>query len=169
MKTFRKLLFTAFLALSVSFVSQAQEVAHINAQELVAQMPEFKTANEQLSKMRDSFAKDYEQMIAEFQTKATKFQQEEQTAGDTTNQMRMQELQDLQNRVQQLELNADTELGKKQEELLKPVLEKATNAIQKVARAKGYKYVFDSTMGGGIIMADGPDLMNDVKKELNIN
>jgi len=169
MKTFRKLLFTAFLALSVSFVSQAQEVAHINAQELVAQMPEFKTANEQLSKMRDSFAKDYEQMITEFQTKATKFQQEEQTAGDTTNQMRMQELQDLQNRVQQLELNADTELGKKQEELLKPVLEKATNAIQKVARAKGYKYVFDSTMGGGIIMADGPDLMNDVKKELNIN
>ena len=169
MKTFRKLLFTAFLALSVSFVSQAQEVAHINAQELVAQMPEFKTANEQLSKMRDSFAKDYEQMIAEFQTKATKFQQEEQTAGDTTNQMRMQELQDLQNRVQQLELNADTELGKKQEELLKPVLEKATNAIQKVARAKGHKYVFDSTMGGGIIMADGPDLMNDVKKELNIN
>lgn len=169
MKTFRKLLFTAFLALSVSFVSQAQEVAHINAQELVAQMPEFKTANEQLSKMRDSFAKDYEQMIAEFQTKATKFQQEEQTAGDTTNQMRMQELQDLQNRVQQLELNADTELGKKQEELLKPVLEKATNAIQKVARAKGYKYVLDSTMGGGIIMADGPDLMNDVKKELNIN
>lgn len=169
MKTFRKLLFTAFLALSVSFVSQAQEVAHINAQELVAQMPEFKTANEQLSKMRDSFAKDYEQMIAEFQTKATKFQQEEQTAGDTTNQMRMQELQDLQNRVQQLELNADTELGKKQEELLKPVLEKATNAIQKVARAKGYKYVLDSTMGGGIIMAEGPDLMNDVKKELNIN
>lgn len=57
MKTFRKLLFTAFLALSVSFVSQAQEVAHINAQELVAQMPEFKTANEQLSKMRDSLLK----------------------------------------------------------------------------------------------------------------
>src|SRR5690554_6472525 len=161
MKTFRKLLFTAFLALSVSFVSHAQE--------LVAQMPEFKTANVQLSKMRDSFAKDYEQMIAEFQTKATKFQQEEQTAGDTTNQMRLQELQDLQNRVQQLELNADTELGKKQEELLMPVWEKAHTAIQKVARAKGYKYVLDSTMGGGIIMADGPDLMNDVKKELNIN
>jgi len=169
MKTFRKLLFTAFLALSVSFVSQAQEIAHINAQELVAQMPEYKSANDQLLKMRESFAKDYQQMVEEFQTKATKFQQEEQTAGDAVNQTRMQELQDLQNRVQQLELNADSELGKKQEELLKPVLEKATTAIQKVARAKGYKFVLDSTMGSGILMADGPDLMADVKKELGIN
>src|SRR5690554_3446497 len=69
MKTFRKLLFTAFLALSVSFVSQAQEIAHINAQELVAQMPEYKSANDQLLKMRESFAKDYQQMVEEFQTK----------------------------------------------------------------------------------------------------
>jgi len=27
----------------------------------------------------------------------------------------------------------------------------------------------DSTIGGGVIMADGPDLMADVKKELKIN
>ena len=40
--------------------------------------------------------------------------------------------------------------------------------MQKVARAKGYEYVLDSTTGTGIIMADGYDLMNDVKAELGI-
>ncbi len=169
MKTLKKLLFTAFLALTVSFAGQAQEVAHINTQELIAQMPGFKSANEQLTKMREGFAKDYEQMLQEFQTKAAKFQQEQATAGDAVNETRMKELEDLRNRVQQLELNADSELNKKQEELLKPVMEKAHAAIQKTARAKGYKYVLDATMGGGVIVADGPDLMSDVKKELNIN
>lgn len=168
MKTFRKLLFTAFLALSVSFVAQAQEVAHINAQELVTQMPEYKTATEQVSKIQESFAADYKTMVEEFQTKATKYQQEAETAGDAVNQTRSQELQDLQSRVRQFELNADSEIGKKQEELFAPVLQKANTAIQKVARAKGYKYVLDSSMGSGVIMADGPDLMADVKKELNI-
>ena len=52
---------------------------------------------------------------------------------------------------------------------LLPILTKAQQAIHKVARAKGYKYVMDSTIGGGVIMADGPDLMADVKKELKIN
>ena len=43
-----------------------------------------------------------------------------------------------------------------------------TVAIQKVARAKGFKYVLDSTTGTGLILADGYDLMADVKKDLGI-
>ena len=43
-------------------------------------------------------------------------------------------------------------------------MEKAQAAIQKIARAKGIQYVLDSTVGGGVILADGPDLMADVKK-----
>ena len=46
--------------------------------------------------------------------------------------------------------------------------EKARVAIQKVARAKGYDYVLDSSNGAGVIMADGYNLMPDVKKELGM-
>jgi outer membrane protein len=49
---------------------------------------------------------------------------------------------------------------------LKPITDKAKAAIQKVARAQGFEYVLDSTVGGGVILADGKDLMADVKKEL---
>ena len=51
-------------------------------------------------------------------------------------------------------------------DLIKPIMEKAQAAIQKVARAKGIQYVLDSTVGSGVLLADGVDLLADVKKEL---
>ena len=60
------------------------------------------------------------------------------------------------------------DLQKKEVDILQPILDKARLAIQKVARAQGIQYVFDATPGGGILMADGKDLLTDVKKELGI-
>ena len=54
-------------------------------------------------------------------------------------------------------------------ELLKPVLEKARTTIQKVARAKGYDYVLDSSEGSVVIfMNPESDLMEPVKAKLGI-
>lgn len=47
-----------------------------------------------------------------------------------------------------------------------PILEKAQNAIQKVAKTQGFQYVLDATPGAGVLVADGKDLLADVKKEL---
>jgi outer membrane protein len=60
------------------------------------------------------------------------------------------------------------DLQKKEVDIYQPILEKARAAIQKVARAKGYQYVLDSATGNGVILADGFDLLMDVKKELGI-
>jgi outer membrane protein len=49
---------------------------------------------------------------------------------------------------------------------LKPITEKAQAAISKVADAMGFDYVLDSTQGQGVIIANGADLMIEVKKEL---
>jgi outer membrane protein len=69
-------------------------------------------------------------------------------------------------RIQQYQQTAQKELQQKQEDILKPILEKARLAIQKVAKAKGYQYVLDASTGSGVLMAEGPDLLADVKKEL---
>ena len=51
--------------------------------------------------------------------------------------------------------------------MLRPILERAREVIQKVAREKGYEYVLDSSIGTGVLLADGYNLMDDVKAELN--
>ena len=39
---------------------------------------------------------------------------------------------------------------------------------KKLLEQKGYQYVLDSATGNGVILADGFDLLMDVKKELGI-
>jgi outer membrane protein len=75
-------------------------------------------------------------------------------------------MQDMGTRIQKYQDDASKSLQDKQIELQKPLTEKALAAIQKVARAKGFQYVLDSTLGSGVLLADGMDLLADVKKEL---
>lgn len=169
MRKLRNLFLAAIAVVGFNVTAQAQEVAHINVSELIPAMPESKTAKTELEKLQEKYKKEMETMQNDFQTKLKKYQAEAPTAGDAVNETRGKEMQDMEQRIQLFVQNAQQEMGKKELALSEPILTKAQQAIHKVARAKGYKYVMDSTIGGGVIMADGPDLMADVKKELKIN
>jgi outer membrane protein len=45
-------------------------------------------------------------------------------------------------------------------------LKKRAHAILKVGSDQGFNYVLDSSQGQGVIMANGQDLLADVKAEL---
>lgn len=165
MKQFKTLVIALILFVGTQTFAQSK-VAHIDVQSLMTNMPEMKAAQSQLEKIRTNYDNEYKTMVQEYQTKLQKYQQEAETAGDAVNQSREKEMQDMGARIQQYQQSAQTELGKKEVELLKPIMEKAQNAVKKVAAAKGYEYVLDSTNGSGVIVANGPDLLNDVKKEL---
>ncbi len=167
MKQLKSLLIAAILFVGTSQAVSAQaKVAHINVTELMGAMPEMKAANTQLENYGKTFDNEYRIMVEEYQNKIKKYDQEAATVSDAINETRSQEVQEMGNRIQQYQQTASKDMQKKQEEILKPILEKAKAAIQKVAKAKGYQYVLDSTVGSGVIVADGPDLLVDVKKEL---
>jgi len=167
MKQFKSLLIAAALFIGVSYTASAQaKVAHINVQELMSNMPDMKAANTQLEKIGKTYDTEYRTMVQEYQTKLDRYEKEAKTVGDAVNQTRQTEVQEMANRIQQYQQTAQKELQQKQEDILKPILEKARVAIQKVAKAKGYQYVLDSSTGSGVLMAEGPDLLTDVKKEL---
>lgn len=167
MKQFKSLLIAALLFVGASQAVSAQaKVAHINVQELMTNMPEMKAANTQLEKLGKTYDTEYETMVQEYTTKIKKYDAEANTVGEAVNKTREAEVQDMRTRIQQYQQTASTELQKKQEEIVKPILEKARKAIQKIAKAKGYQYVLDSSTGSGVLLADGPDLLADVKKEL---
>jgi outer membrane protein len=131
-------------------------------------MPEMKAAQNQLEKLTKTYQADLQTMATELQNKMKQYQAEAATKTDDVNGQRAQEVQSMRDNVMKYEQNAQQEMAKRQEGLIKPIMEKARVAIQKVARAKGYQYVIDSTAGSGLILADGPNLLNDVKKELGM-
>ena len=106
-------------------------------------------------------------MATEYQNTVKQFEAEVATKTDEENQKRGLELQEKQQRIQQFQADAQKDLQKKEIDLMKPVSEKAKTAILKVSRAQGFDYVLDSSQGV-TILADGKNLLDDVKKELGI-
>ena len=167
MKQLKSLLIATLLFIGASQTVSAQDkVAHINVTELMGSMPEMLAANKQLENYGKTFDNEYRTMVEEYQAKIKKYDQEATTVSDAINETRTKEVQQMGARIQEYQKTASEDMQKKQEEILKPILEKAKAAIQKVAKAKGYQYVLDSTVGSGLLVADGPDLLADVKKEL---
>lgn len=158
----------AIFAGATSFVNAQSKIAHINAQELIEAMPDFKAAQVSLDKVQKTYDTEIKAMLKELDTKAKQYDSEAESKTDEENQKRVMEIQGMQDNVQAYRQQALQDLEKKKADVFKPILEKAQSTIQKVGRAQGYQYVLDSTLGSGLILADGKDLMADVKKDLGI-
>ncbi|EZH74422.1 outer membrane protein [Aquimarina sp. EL_43] len=169
MKQFRTLLVAIAITIgSSSFVNAQSKVAHIASQELVEAMPAFKAAKSEIEKLNKTYDAEIRNMVLELQNTIKKYSQEAETKTDEENLKRQQEVQATEKSINDYRTNALQDLQKKEIELMKPIYEQARTSIQKVARAQGFQYVLDSTTGTGVIMADGKNLMADVKKDLGI-
>ncbi|MDA8592081.1 OmpH family outer membrane protein [Flavobacteriaceae bacterium] len=167
MKHLKNLLLTTAIILVCSFNAQAQsKVAHINTQELVESMPEMKSAKSELEKLAKTYETDIQAMATELQNKIKQYDAESSTKTDEENGKRLQEVQSMEQSIRQYQAQAQQDLQKKELDLLKPITEKAKNAILKVGNTQGFDYILDSSQGQGVIMANGKDLLADVKSEL---
>lgn len=165
MKKIKMLLMSVFCVITFNSIAQSK-IAHINTTELVASMPEMNEAKSELEKLAKTYETDIQTMAAELQSKVKQYDAEAGTAGDEENAKRLQEVQGMEQSIRQYQAQAQQELQKKEFDLLKPITERAQAAINKVADALGFDYVLDSTQGQGVIVSNGTDLMEEVKKEL---
>lgn len=168
MKKIKSILFATALCIgAVSFTQAQNKVAHINTQELITAMPEMKAAQTQLETLGKTYQTDIQNMATKFQNKVKQYDAEASSKTQEENTKRAQEVQTMEQNIRQFQGQAQQDLQTKEMELLKPITEKAKAAILKVSRAQGFDYVLDSAQGV-VIMADGKDLLDDVKKELGI-
>lgn len=148
----------------------AQKFGRINTQEIIMAMPETKTMQTNMEAYAKEIQDNIETMQVEFNTKYQEYQKNYNTLTDMSKEMKEKELQDLQNRIQEFQGRAQQEYQKKQNELLTPIIEKAKNAIDKIASASGYLVVFDTSTGSLAYFDEATltDIAPEVKKELGI-
>lgn len=166
MKTFKTLITTILFLLITLNIDAQSKVAHINSQALISEMPEVKEAQAQLEKLQKTYQTEIEASMKEYQTKLQTYSADAQNQTEVTNQARQKELAGMEQNIQQYQQTAAQDIQKKQADLLKPLIDKARAAIQKVAKAQGFDYVIDATEGGSLILAGGKNLMEEVKVEL---
>lgn len=163
MKQLKSLLIAAVLFLGTSQVANAQKTAHVNVSEIMAKMPAMLEAQKQLEKLSTTYDAQYKTMVDEYQTKLKKYESEAATVGDKINEDRSKEVQEMQKRIVDYRDNAQKELQQKEQDITKPIYEKIKTSIQKVGKAKGFQYILNSE---GLLLADGPEITADVKKDL---
>ena len=161
----KKLIIAMLLILPLAV--SAQKFGHINTQELFSQMPEVNQVKLKMDTIQSQYEDQLASMNEEFQKKYQDYQTQEATMADAVKQIRQQELQEMQQRIQLFYQTAEQDIQRKQQELLTPVHEKMTKAIKAVGDREGYTYIFDSAAMVHI-GADAIDATPAVKKELGI-
>jgi len=163
MKQFKTFLIASVALLGFQTINAQAKIAHVEVQDIMAKMPAVLDAQNQLKKLSDTYTAEYKTMVDEYQAKLKKYDTEAATVTDAVNQTRQQEVQDMAKRIGDYQETAQKDLQKKEGDLMKPITEKVKASIQKVGKAKGYQYVLNAT---DLLLADGPDLTADVKKDL---
>ena len=167
MKRLKSLLIATVLFLGTSYSIHAQaKTAHVDVNEIISKMPAMLDAQKQLEKLSATYDSEYKTMAEEYQNKIKKYDQEGGTVTDAVNQTRQTEVQDLIKRITDYRDNAQKELQKKEADMTKPLFDKIKASIVKIGKAKGYQYVLNSSDNNTLLLADGPDLTADVKKDL---
>ena len=130
-------------------------------------MPEMTQAQNELKKLEENYKAQFEGVYKEFQAKIQDLQNLPPTITQEEANQKQQEVVELQQRIKEAEQSAAQDIQKKQAELTAPIFEKARKAINKVAADQGIDFVLDQS-GGLLVVANGKDLLADVKAELGI-
>ena len=166
MKHLKTLLFaTALFIGATSFTTAQSKLAHINTQELIKAMPEYKVAQTDIEKLGKTYETTIQTSLKELETKLKQYNADAEAQTQEENQKRMQEVEGMKQSLSQYQQQAQKDLQEKEFNMIKPITEKARVAIEKVAAAQGIEYVFEAA---GLIVAKGKDLMADVKAELKL-
>jgi outer membrane protein len=154
--------------LLLSSATFAQKFGYINSAELLQAMPEIKKANADAEAYAKTFQEQLTTMGKEYETKVQAYTSAEKTMSDAVKEVKVKEIQDLQARIEGFNQSAQEKVGKKKEELYKPILEKADKAIKDVAKEKGFDYVFDTSSNVLLYAKETDDILPLVKTKLGI-
>ena len=145
-----------------------QKFGHINAQEVMSQMPEFIKARGEMEAKAKQYENDLKAMQDELQRKSQEYDKNKSTMNATKQQETETELNNLYQKYQQALQDNQQSLGKEQQDKMQPITTKLVNAIKAVGQAGGYVYIMDTSAGIPYISSTlSKDVTADVKAQLN--
>jgi outer membrane protein len=171
MKKVVKTIFFALFACSVMAQAQpAQKIGYLNAQAILADMPDMKSAESELEAYAKQLSAKDSVMVVTFQAKAQAIGEKQQKGELAPIQLETEKkkLEEEQAKIQKFEQDMQQELAKKKQEKLQPIYDKVNKAITEVAKENAYTYVMDLTTGSLLYADDKNDLQNLVRKKLGL-
>ena len=141
----KKLIALLLMLLPFAGAVNAQEVkiAFVNTQEVFMALPEVADMQKKLEDLNAKYKNELETMQGEYQKKYSDFIAQQDSLTENIKVRRMQEVQDMQQRMDNFVQVAQQDVAKQQQDLLTPIQQKIQDAIKAVGAEKGYTYIID--------------------------
>ncbi len=148
----------------------SQKYGHVNSGNLLTQLPEVKQADEALKIVQDSFQTIEKGLLEIFEKEYVAFVKQA-NAGELPKlqiQKKQQEFQAKEEEIKTLRNKAQLEMISRRQVLLDPILKKMQDAVNDVAKEKGFTYIFDISSGALLFANESEDIEALVKAKLGI-
>ena len=142
----KKLIVFLMMVLPLGAFAQDVKIAFVNTQEVITAMPELAAMEKQMTEINENYKKELKQMQDEYQKKYSDYIAQQDSLTENIKLRRMQEIQDIQERINNFLQVAEQDVQKKQQELFTPIQQKVQTTIKAVGDEKGYMYIIDPSV-----------------------
>ncbi len=154
----KKLIALLLMILPFAGVVSAQDakIAFVNTTDVINSMPEFSDMKKKMEELNAKYQKELETMQGEFQKKYSAFVAQQDSLTENIKVRRMQEIQDMQQRMDNFVQVAQQDVNKQQQDLIAPIQQKMADAIKAVGSEQGYTYIIDPQ----VLLYTGPNAID---------
>lgn len=144
------------------------KLGHINSNDLMQIMPGRDSAQTVLQAEVQELETTLKTMQSEMEKRYNEYMENQSGWTELIRNTKQREIQDMGARIQEFQENAQKQLQQREQELLKPIIDRAKKAIEDVAAEAGYSYIFDSGVSALLYSPESDDIMPLVKKKLGL-
>lgn len=167
-KTFILIVACLFAFGGTAMAQKNIKIGHINSNDLMQIMPGRDSAQTVLQAEVADLETTLKSMQAEAEKRYNDYVANQAGWTDLIRQTKQREIQDMASRIEEFQQNAQTQLQTREQELLKPIIDRAKKAIEDVAKEGGYTYILDAGTAAVLYSQDSDDIMPLVKKKLGL-
>lgn len=166
----KKLLTLISVILLTAVPAMAQKFALIDMDYILAKMPAYERANEQLNQLSkkwqaevEALSQEAEKLYKNYQNEALFLSEEQKTKKEEEIVNKEKEASELKRQY----FGAEGEFYKKRESLMAPIQDEIYEAVKTISEAKGYSLVVDRASAGSVIFASPKiDISNEVLQKM---
>ena len=133
------------LILSIPSMAFAQKFGVINTEALIAELPQVQEVQATIEASSQRYQAEFQKLKSEFDKKYTEFQQLDNGTPQVIRERRLQEIQELDQKINQFRKTVTEDLQRQENELMEPIRKNVTAAIQSVGIDGDFIIIFENT------------------------
>ena len=154
----------------LNFAAAEIKIGYVDSNEIMSNFEEVRQIQVDLEKEQRRLESEFNYLVNQLDSLQQDYERQRLLMSETRRQEKENEILNMKKSAEEFQLKKfgpEGEIYRKQSELLKPVLKKIDDAIQKVGSEQGYDFILDAMSGALLYALDSHNLTEDVMDELS--